>query len=260
MHSIVQTTLNTPNINLVNTPFHYLSTAPKKPKCHGVLLRHMTLSSLKNTIDINKAKDILSLANIVLHPNEKKYWKTLPQNGNRIIEWLLGRIAAKDVLRQWSFQTLDIICFPCDIEITQDSRGKPFVTCQKLKDFQPLPDISISHCEDNAFAALSLNGSRIGMDYEDISKRRIGKWLTRAFTNHELKLAPSQDPVFLLSLWTAKEAASKSLGTGLQGRWREWRISQISDDLSVVTVNYKGIKYQVRLYNTENELLALCQV
>src|SRR5262249_22378655 len=42
------------------------------------------------------------LACLMLSRNERDYWHRLPAKGPRRAEWLLGRIAAKDAVRQWA--------------------------------------------------------------------------------------------------------------------------------------------------------------
>lgn len=258
MNSLAEPNLISSLHDLVDKPFLYISVVPEWPKCHGVFLRRLSLENI--SINVDSCHDLNHLAESVLHVNEIKQYRQLPETGKRRLEWLFGRVAAKDVLRQWTWQTLDIVCTPVEVEVAQNEKGKPFIKCQKLNGFEPVPDISITHYDDCAIAALSLNGSQIGIDFENIKKRKINNWINRAFTEKELSLVQDPQSDFLLSLWTAKEAASKALGTGLMGRWRDWRISEISDDHSLVTITHDNVNYSVRLYQNQGELLAICQI
>jgi len=200
-----------------------------------------------------------SVANNHLNKNEMEHWITLPQVNPRKHEWLVGRLVAKEIVKEWCLEKYNLIINLNEIEIDKDDFGKPFISCIKIESLGPLPQISISHSGGTSVAALHKEGKALGIDYEDITKRSIGSWLKRAFTEQELQLAKNCDETFLLALWTAKEAASKALGTGLQGRWREWLIKNISPDQKQVIVLHKGNNYPTQLFQNKNQIIAICE-
>ena len=98
------------------------------------------------------------LAHLTLSRAEQALWYQLPEQGEQRTEWLLGRIAAKDTLREWSQQQLGITLAPIDIEILPDAQGNPAAYCQLLDvldDPIALPDVSIAHSEGTAIAAIA---------------------------------------------------------------------------------------------------------
>ena len=84
------------------------------------------------------------LAHLILNAEERDFWYKLPETGPQRSDWLLGRAAAKDAIRQWVKQNFNIELAPVDIEILSTS-GKPLVRCPALEAIGLLPHISISH-------------------------------------------------------------------------------------------------------------------
>lgn len=200
------------------------------------------------------------VGHIYLNTTEQKIWYSFPPNGPRRLEWLLGRIAAKDAVRAWAFERHHIKVRPAHIEIVQDKWGKPSVVSSALKSLKSCPQISISHCGDCALAAVVDGTASVGIDFESLKKREAGDWLARAFTDTELALTADRSPNKLLALWAAKEAASKAAGTGLRGRWREWKIVKISKNNTNVTVRFERREYPVRLIRRDDEIIAVCKI
>ncbi|HEY9632053.1 MAG TPA: beta-ketoacyl synthase N-terminal-like domain-containing protein [Coleofasciculaceae cyanobacterium] len=201
-----------------------------------------------------------TLAHLMLNDNEREFWYGLSEKGPRRNEWLLGRIAAKDALRQWAQQTYNLELAPVDIEIRSTQLGKPFVRCPELERLGSLPDISISHSRGYIVAAVAKPNRRIGIDIERLNFIRSDDWLTAAFTKQELELLPQPDFLpAILGLWCAKEAAAKALGTGLQGTPHEWSIIHYSSDGQQITVTHGSESFHVNLWYQEDEILAICQ-
>lgn len=44
------------------------------------------------------------IAYLVLNQQEREFWYSFPEKSLRRNEWLLGRIVAKDAIRQWAKQ------------------------------------------------------------------------------------------------------------------------------------------------------------
>lgn len=200
------------------------------------------------------------LAHLMLNEQERHFWYELPEKGPRRTDWLLGRIAAKDALRQWAKYTFNVAIAPVDIEILSTPLGKPLVHCPELEHLGSLPDISISHSRGYIVAAVAKPNVRIGIDIERLNWIRSNDWLGAAFTKQELDLIPQQDSLpAILGLWCAKETAAKALGTGLQGTPYEWPITHYSMDGQQITVSHGSESFQVNLWYQDDEILAICQ-
>ncbi|HTO81009.1 MAG TPA: beta-ketoacyl synthase N-terminal-like domain-containing protein, partial [Methylomirabilota bacterium] len=167
-----------------------------------------------------------ALAHLSLTRQERDFWYGLPENGPRRTEWLLGRIAAKDAIRQWAQERHRVQLAPADIEILPGPLGQPLVACPALADFGPVPDVSISHSRGTIVAALSAPGSRIGIDFARFEDVRSTDLLKKAFLEQEIALLAGTAESAVLHLWCAKEAASKAHGEGLGGEPRNWVIDQ----------------------------------
>ncbi|HAJ60658.1 MAG TPA: 6-deoxyerythronolide-B synthase [Cyanobacteria bacterium UBA8543] len=200
------------------------------------------------------------LAHLMLNEQERKFWYELPEKGPGRTDWLLGRIAAKDALRQWAKQTFNVELAPIDIEILSTPLGKPMVRCPQLEYLGSLPDISISHSRGYIVAAVAKPNLRIGIDIERLDWIRSNDWLGAAFTKQELDLIPQQDSLpAILGLWCAKETAAKAAGTGLQGNPYEWQITHYSMDGQQITVSHGSESFHVNLWYRDDEILAICQ-
>ncbi len=197
------------------------------------------------------------LADLMLNDKEREIWDKLPEKGPRRRDRLFGRIAAKDAVRQWAKQVLNLEIAPVDIEILSTELGKPFLRCPSLKVMVPLPDISISHSRGYVVAALGR--SRLGIDLERLGNIRFEDWIDAAFSPSELELLPSANLLIALGFWCAKEAASKAVGTGLQGVPGKWAIASCSPDGKQVKVTHNNECFSVNIWYCDNEVLAICQ-
>lgn len=62
-----------------------------------------------------------------------------------------------------------------------------------------------------------------------------------------------------MTLWAAKEAASKAYGTGLQGEPKKWCITNYLPSQQRVTVAYDNQSFNCQILNLTTEILAICQ-
>lgn len=170
------------------------------------------------------------LAHIMLSRTELKFWYGIPERGPGRMEWLMGRTVAKDAVRQWAAEKLNLSLAPVDIEIQQTGAGKPFAVCPLVH--HDIPDISISHSHGHAVAVLAEPGQSIGMDYQRMEKISAKELRVLAFGEQELAHLRDIDPPLrdgaIIALWSVKEAAAKAAGTGLGGRPEEWKIEYFS--------------------------------
>ena len=95
------------------------------------------------------------LAHLVLNAQERDYWynKLPAEDGKLKTEWLFASIVAKDLIRQWAEQTLNIKVAPVDVQVGITEAGEWWVSCPVLEATTPLPAISI-HFEDNQAIAV----------------------------------------------------------------------------------------------------------
>jgi phosphopantetheinyl transferase len=196
------------------------------------------------------------LAHLVLNDSELARWHELPAKGRRRLEWLAGRVAAKDAVRQWAARSLGLAPHHASIEIASDEAGRPLVRCRELESRGAAPHVSISHAGGDAVAAA--DACRVGVDIEHLDARTSTDWARAAF--HELDLAGARgDAETLLNLWCAKEAAAKARGTGLRGDPRAWRIEDYSPRSRRVRVAYGGAAAEVTLLREGGAVIAVCR-
>ncbi|MFF4365008.1 acyltransferase domain-containing protein [Streptomyces sp. NPDC001594] len=139
--------------------------------------------------------------------------------------WLLGRIAAKDALRQVLWDGGAGPVFPVEVPVGNDSAGRPLALGPLTRGL----GLTIAH-KDRVAVALAGPGPAPGIDVEAVTADPDA--LVRiALGPGELPLAEALAaargtglPAALTALWCAKEAAAKAEGRGLGGRPRDWRV------------------------------------
>jgi acyl transferase domain-containing protein/phosphopantetheinyl transferase len=168
------------------------------------------------------------LAHTVLSRAERAVWRALPPNPKRRTDWLIGRLAVKEVVRQWLARTYGVLLLPADIEIAADAAGKPYVIDEGLEAFAPLPEVSLAHAEGTAVAIAAPAEIAVGIDLEPLGRVISDDLLRGAFSADEQQLLAGGDGEALLRAWCAKEAAAKCLGEGLNGRPQTFQLSRFS--------------------------------
>jgi malonyl CoA-acyl carrier protein transacylase/phosphopantetheinyl transferase len=163
----------------------------------------------------------LVLAYLVLDRVERETWRNLGSNATRRLEWLLGRLAAKDAVRVYMLEVEQLELLPADIRISADARGKPVVSGAWSDALGWAPALSISH---SGRTAVAICGSRadshgLGIDLEAI-ERVTPDLSSIAFDEQEREQIPElrgpEAMEWAGRLWSAKEAAGKALGLGLE--------------------------------------------
>lgn len=201
------------------------------------------------------------LAHLTLSRQERAHWYALPETGPRRTEWLLGRIAAKDAVRQWAEERHGLRLAPADIEILPDSLNRPLVHCAALAS-GIAPVVSITHTGTAVVAAAADPADKIGIDLGDRADVRSPESLKLGFNERELALLARETTgdqhLGILRFWCAKEAASKARGTGLGGEPRNWLVDDYLPESGLLTVRYGGVSYRVRTWESGGQVLALC--
>jgi phosphopantetheinyl transferase len=200
------------------------------------------------------------LAHLVLNGKERKHWYGLPERGPGRMEWLMGRIVAKDVVRQWAAETLNLSLAPVDIEIQQTDTGKPFAVCPIIG--RDIPDISLSHSDGRAVAAMAGPGQSVGIDYQRMAGINAKELQGLAFGQEDLTHLRGTDPsVFdnaIVTLWSVKEAAAKAAGAGLGGRPEEWQIEYFSLEDGRASVLRNGELFLCKFWMRDEFVFSLC--
>jgi acyl transferase domain-containing protein/phosphopantetheinyl transferase len=168
------------------------------------------------------------LAHTVLSRTERAALATLPTNGKRRVDWLMGRLALKEVVRYWLARVQGVLLLPADIEIATDALGKPYVVEAGLESFAPLPEVSVAHAEGAAVAIAAPPEITVGIDFEPLGRVIHDDLLRGAFSPEEQRLLSGGDGTAVLRAWCAKEAAAKCLGEGLNGRPQAFRLSRFA--------------------------------
>ena len=157
---------------------------------------------------------------LVLTPRERQTFRERSLPEPRRLEWLAGRTAAKDAVRQFVRRHYGLSLLPADIDIVQDEHGKPSAAGVWTKDVPHLPALSISHSGGIAAAVVAdgSDGRSIGIDIQEIRELKpdFEGLLLDAEEKQFLLTVPQRDRgEWLLRTWSAKEAIAKALGRGL---------------------------------------------
>ncbi|MER5429965.1 beta-ketoacyl synthase N-terminal-like domain-containing protein [Streptomyces sp. NPDC002588] len=146
-------------------------------------------------------------------------------------QWLLGRIAVKDAVRQWLWDHGDGPVFPAELRVHNDESGRPYVTGVHGREL-PALDVSLAHRAEAGVAIVRPHtpGPGPGIDIEEVTER-TPETLAAALGADELALlrrllAATGDPetLWFTRFWAAKEAVAKAEGTGFGGRPRDFTV------------------------------------
>jgi malonyl CoA-acyl carrier protein transacylase/phosphopantetheinyl transferase len=186
----------------------------------------------ENVFEAHGAIWLMVLAFMVLNRNERQVWLGLRGSGRRSIEWLLGRIAAKEAVRTFLRDTVGLQLCSTDVEIASTSLGAPEVKGEWTKSVSDVPTVSISHGGGLtiAVAGRSAGYSSVGADVELIG-RISSEVEALVLSSPERELLASLNDFsraeWATRLWCAKEAVGKALGNGLQGSYSGLQVQDI---------------------------------
>jgi phosphopantetheinyl transferase len=158
-------------------------------------------------------------------------------------QWLLGRIAVKDAVRQWLWDHGEGPVFPAELRVHNDEAGRPYVTGVHGRVLPPL-DVSLAHCAEAGVAIVRPHtpGPGPGIDIEEVTDRTPETPAT-ALGADELRLlrrlsasTGDSEALWFTRFWTAKEAVAKAEGTGFGGRPRDFAVLDAAPDGDRLTV------------------------
>jgi phosphopantetheinyl transferase (holo-ACP synthase) len=141
-------------------------------------------------------------------------------------EFLLGRIAVKDAVRDWLWQRGAGPIFPIEIRVANDADGRPRVEAPGGRSV----GVSLAHRRFVAVAAVADGDEPVGIDIDVVEPR--GEAFERiAMTDGERRLGGDRPhDEWVTTVWTAKEATAKAAGAGLQGRPKDWQVEEVDGD------------------------------
>src|SRR5205814_2264594 len=121
-------------------------TAPWASDHDDLVARRIDLTSLPKTL-FSAAGGIWlrTVAAATLTRAERQQFREARFSESRRIEWLCGRIAAKEAVRQFLEERHGLALCPADIEIAVDARGRPYPRGAWSEKFPNTPTISLSH-------------------------------------------------------------------------------------------------------------------
>jgi 4'-phosphopantetheinyl transferase len=163
---------------------------------------------------------IIAQAGDFLAPQEAAYFERL-RFIRRQQSYLLGRYAAK-IAVQKALDEPELR----ELEIIHGVFGQPLVACSSRR----TSGISISHCTGFAVALTFPIGHPMGIDIEKIDPDREATIRTQ-LSQRELEWVESgigARGALMTLLWTAKEALSKALTTGLMSPIEIYHLNQIT--------------------------------
>jgi 4'-phosphopantetheinyl transferase EntD len=178
--------------------------------------------------------DLEVLARHCLHLSEMAEFAAKAAQPKRQLEWLLGRIAAKDAARAWSAraQGAALALHPAAFAIERNRAGQP-----RLRDWphgQTAPCITIAHSDGQAIALASAVPA--GIDIEQITAHDA-YFLASFTTMAERQLLDAwrgaEHDAWITRLWCAKEAFGKRLGSGVDGTPRLFEAYALGADGSL---------------------------
>jgi phosphopantetheinyl transferase len=182
--------------------------------------------------------DLDHVARLYLTLEEMTLFRGHAGSPERQQAWLLGRIAAKDVVRALLAREAggETMRHPASFRIASRPGGAPVV--EGLGD-AGLVEVSIAHVRGRAVALATRDPGGVGIDLETIGERGEGflALVTAPDDRARLEAVPAGLAAeWVTRTWCAKEAAGKALGVG---------VSDAPLDLRIVAVDASGV-FQVR--------------
>jgi phosphopantetheinyl transferase len=160
-------------------------------------------------------------AHVMLSAAEREQWRAHRGPASRRVQWLLGRIAAKDAVRAYLARQYGLSLYPADVEVVTDAHGRPRVQGAWAADIPTVPAVSLAH---DGMIGVGIAGGDgpddyLGIDIERVLPRDDG-FLDLAFSARERtwlrELDESARWEWVTRFWCAKEAMGKAVGYGLE--------------------------------------------
>lgn len=189
-----------------------------------------------------KKQGIQGLLNRFLDASEILMWPPV-KNPRRRAEWVLGRLAVKEAVKEWLEHDRGMTIDLTKILLKPDSLGKPFLVGNQGDFHGAPPSVSLAHSSNAALAIAGPPDIHLGVDLERMGRISVDQnsFEEVAFTPSERLYLSKRDnwEKIALFLWTAKEAAAKALGTGLTVNPRAFAVEGLSIQNNQARIRYK---------------------
>lgn len=177
-----------------------------------------------------------------LSPAERQKLSTL-RFSRRSSDWLLGRRAAKTLLRR---ACPDLAKLPeTAITIANEPSGAPIIQVVGRQNYPGC--LSITHRRSMALAAYCPTpGYQVGIDLEQVEARHEG-FLLDFFTPNEIDTARAcrgeLHPLWVTLAWSMKESVLKALGVGLRLDTRSVEVGAVDgfEDLARLSAQWQPV-------------------
>jgi phosphopantetheinyl transferase len=185
------------------------------------------------------------VAYLVLGRAERSQWQQLSNAPmQRRLDWLAGRIAAKDSVRLLLRPRLGLLR-PCDIEIYREPDQRLQARGPWTQSIGRAPHVTIAHSGGEA-VAIAIDGEAcdgIGVDIEKVG--RVSEVVCNAsLTSEECRWLAAIDeharPEWTTRVWCAKEAVGKALGCGLPNGGKDLEVREVDRARGVLEVALRG--------------------
>ena len=180
-----------------------------------------------------------------MHVEEKKYLNKLSYE-KRIWSFLLGRISSKLALNE-----LVSVSNFSSIHIKAGVFGFPVLYCEKATNFQT----SITHTDKIAGAIVFPEEHPLSIDIEKVERSKL-KAIKSVLTSEEEALLHSNNlnnSNGITMLWSAKEALSKLLKTGMMLDFKFLEIDRIINENESTTLYFKNFGQYKAVCTTNSE-------
>ena len=197
-----------------------------------------------------------TLARITLHSSEMEHYLHLIKYPKRAQQWLMGRLVAKEAVRDWLVQNNMPPQHPASIIIDSEKQGRPIL--RPTSDYVT-PHISLSHT-DKYIVAIAAD-TEVGIDIEAIQEHD-DLFIKQFASTKEIYLLQKLicDPAeSIIRLWSAKESFAKALGTGLPANPKLIRLEKISSDGSLFYLfnEPQRLKAKVKIWSTGKHIVSV---
>lgn len=196
--------------------------------------------------------DLLKISESILHASEKKRYNSFPAK-IRKQTYLLGRYCAKKAIKL----KCGIDSY-ADINICNGIFDHPLIIHSKIHNTQ----VSIAHTNNVAVAIAFGESHPMGVDIEDICAER-SQTIATQLTDNEKSLKTNlkiSEMLFNAIIWTAKEALSKTLKSGLMASQLIYEVKDfIFNPIGYFELQYKCFfQYRAISYIVNGQVLTLC--
>lgn len=142
-------------------------------------------------------------------------------NEQRKGEYLTGRYIFRELAKQQNWN-------PEDIKLKKEPLGKPYVEWAEGRKY-----VSFSHSKNMVICAVS-ESKDIGLDTESLDRNVNPEVVKRILSENEWKVLGEENPI---KLWTMKEAAVKSIGTGLRTNLKDLEMKKKEEAYFEIVIN-----------------------